>query len=128
MLTSDISIADALAIHLSTHLTDFLFLPLEALFVRSVALGFLSAAASKSPSSPILNLRNQVIPPWCWFGMGIRPGGAFQYVKNLVFCGVFEVIIGLGVWQLSTGAAWYMGRKWFGWSKGEQDDLRLRKF
>ena len=111
--------------HLSTHLTDILFLPLEAWFVRSVALGFLSAAASKSPSGSVLGLRDQVISPGCWFGMGIRPGGAMQYMKNLAFCSALEVAVGIGVWQLSTGAAWYMGRKWFGWSKGEHDDRRL---
>ena len=108
--------------HLSTHLTDLLLLPLEAMFVRSVALGFLSAAAKKSPSSPIISLQNQVISPLYWFGPGIRPGGALQYLKNLAFCGSLEMALGFGIWQLGAGAAWLIGRKWFSWSKWERDD------
>lgn len=90
--------ADALAMHLSTHLADLLFLPLEALFVRSVALGFMSAAATRSPSGPAIGLRNQITPLGRWFGIGISPGGSFQYIKNLVCCGVIEVAVGLGIW------------------------------
>ena len=91
--------------HLSSHLADLLFLPLEALFVRSVALGFLFTAEKKLPSGPLIPLRSEVIPLGCWFGMGIRPGGVSQYLKNLAFCGALEVAVGLGVWQLSTGVS-----------------------
>lgn len=111
--------ADALAMHLSTHIADLLFLPLEASFVRSVALGFLSTAAIRSPTSSALGLRSQVIPLGRWFGMGIRPGASFHYIKNLTLCAALEVVAGLGIWQLSTGTAWYIGWKWFGWGKRE---------
>lgn len=84
--------------HLSTHLADLLFLPLEALFVRSVALGFISAAAIRSPSVPAIGLRNQITPLGCWFGIGIIPGGSIQYVRNLMCCGVLEVAVGFGIW------------------------------
>lgn len=113
--------ADALAMHLSTHLADLLFLPLEALFVRSVALGFLSAATG-SPSGSVLGLRTQVIPLCRWFGPGSSPGSSFRYIKNLVLCGAVEAAVGFGIWQLSAGAAWLMGWKWFHWADSAQDE------
>ena len=107
--------------HLSTHLADLLFLPLEALFVRSVALGFLSAA-TRSPADSVLGLRTQVIPLRRWFGLGISLGSSFRYTKNLVLCGAVEVAVGFGIWQLSAGAAWLMGSKWFHWVDSAQDE------
>ena len=113
--------------HLSTHLADLFFLPLEALFVRSVALGFLSAAASRTSSGSVDGMRNQVIPLGRCFGMGIKASGLSQYVRNLAFCGALEVVLGLGIWQLSTGAAWFMGWKWFRWSSIKHDESGSEK-
>lgn len=106
--------ADTLAMHFSTHIADLLFLPLEALFVRSVALSFLNASASV-PSSPAARWRDQVIPLSSWFGRGLGPGGLRNYVMNMAMCGVFELAIGMGLWQLSSGAAWLLGHRRFGW-------------
>ncbi|KAL8831065.1 MAG: hypothetical protein Q9191_001077 [Dirinaria sp. TL-2023a] len=107
--------ADTLAMHFSTHLADLIFLPLEALFVRSVALSSLSISASGGPSSPAARWRDQVIPLRSWFGMGTGSGGVRNYVRNMAMCGVFELAVGMGIWQFSTGAAWLLGRKRFGW-------------
>ena len=107
--------ADTLAMHLSTHLSDLLFLPLEAVFVRSVALNFYNNAASRSPSGPAARWRNEVIPLRSSLGLGIIPGGSRGYVANMAMSAVSELAVGVGIWQLSTGLAWFMGRRWFGW-------------
>lgn len=106
--------ADTLAMHFSTHLADLIFLPLEALFVRSVAISFLNASANVA-SSPAARWRDQVIPLRSWFGMGTGSSGVRRYVMNMVMCGIFELAVGMGIWQLSTGTAWLLGRRRFGW-------------
>lgn len=109
--------ADTFAMHFSTHIADLLFLPLEALFVRSVALTFLSATPSTALSGQAAGWRCQVFPPRNWLGWGVGPGGLRGYITNMAFCGVFELVVGVGIWQISSGAAWLMGRKWFGWGR-----------
>ena len=106
--------ADTLAMHFSTHLADLIFLPLEALFVRSVAISFLNISAS-GPESPAARWRDQAIPLKSWFGVGTGSGGVRNYVMNMAMCGVFELAVSMGIWQLSTGAAWLLGRRRFGW-------------
>lgn len=109
--------ADTLAMHFSTHLADLLFLPLEALFVRSVALRFPSATPSTAPSGQAAGWRSQVFPLKSWMGWGAGPGGLRGYISNMALCGVFELAAGVGIWQMSSGAAWLMGRKWFAWGR-----------
>ncbi|KAL2045830.1 hypothetical protein ABVK25_012012 [Lepraria finkii] len=55
--------ADALALHLSTHITDILIMPFEALWVRSVALAFLSSpAAGAGAQAAAGRWRGEVVP------------------------------------------------------------------
>lgn len=109
--------ADALALHLSTHLADLLFLPVEAFFVRSVARTFLSATSNTATMGLSADWRAQVFRRTPWSGWRIGPGGIRSYVTNMALCGVLELTIGMGVRQLSSGVAWLMGRKLFGWGR-----------
>lgn len=110
--------ADALGCHLSTHLADFLFLPLEALFIRSVAIGFLSSPVA-ARSATAAALRNQVFPLGSWFGMGLRGGtrAMMDYVGKMALCASLDLGVGYVVWQLGAGIAWWVGGRWFQWGR-----------
>lgn len=101
--------------HLSTHFTDLLFLPLEALFVRSVALNYLDTATIAAPLGPVARSHEQIIPLHSWLGGNGGRRGFRNYVNNLFMCGVTDLAISMGIWQLSSGIAWLLGRRRFGW-------------
>ena len=120
--------------HLSTHLADILFLPLESLFIRSVALSFFSLPLfmpyspplqSRSPflpSSPHTSpsaalLRAEIFPLGTWFGVGLRGrrGRMMDYAARMTLCSGLEVCVGYVVWQLGAGVVWWLGFRWFQW-------------
>ena len=112
--------ADSMASHLSSHLTDLLFLPLEALFVRSVAIAFLSSpAAGTEAQIAAMRWKREIFPIRGWFGMGLRGGwrGVADYMGKMVLVSGMEVGIGMAVWQACTGFSWWCGRTYFGWGK-----------
>lgn len=110
--------ADALANHLAAHLADIICLPLEALFVRSLALAFLSSPrANPTAQAAAFRLRGEVFPLGGWCGMGLRGGwrGMGDYVGKTVLASGLEIGISMAVWQACTGFAWMSGRRCFGW-------------
>lgn len=116
---------DALASHLAAHLTTLIFLPLEALFVRSVTLGYLSSPvhAHGISSGARERLRREVYPLGSWFGAGLRGGGGgvgggvADYVGKMVLVAGLEVGVGFAVWQFGVGVAWWVGGRWFRWGR-----------
>ncbi|MCJ1261404.1 hypothetical protein MMC22_001268 [Lobaria immixta] len=124
-------LADAMGSHISTHLADILFFPLEALFIRSVARNFLSPPLQSSTghlasSFPFLvpthtsvaaSLRAEVFPSETWFGAGLRGGksGMIDYAGRLALCAGLEMGMGFAVWQLGAGVVWWLGVKVFEW-------------
>lgn len=112
--------ADSLASHLAAHIADIILLPLEALFVRSLALAFLSSPrANPAAQAAAARLRGEVFPLGGWFGMGLRGGwrGVGDYAGKMVLVLGLEVGINMAVWQACTGFAWVSGRRWFSWGK-----------
>ena len=115
--------ADSLSHHLSTHLTDILFLPLESLFVRSLALNFLSSPRpTPAAQTAAARWRSEVYPLGTWFGMGLRGGGGGwkavgDYAGKMVLVTGMEMGFSWGVWRVFTGFAWWSGRRWFGWGR-----------
>lgn len=112
--------ADSLATHLSSHITDILFFPLETLFVRSVALSFLSSpAAGAGAHAAATRWRSQIYPLSGWFGMGLEAGwrGVANYVGKMVLVSGLEVGFGMAVWQAGFGMCYLAGRWLFGWGK-----------
>ena len=110
--------ADCLGQHLAWHMSDLICLPLEALYVRSVALAFLAASGS-SPLAQRLGTAD-VYPRGNWFGLGLRASGwrgVGDYMGKIVLCLGIEMVVQLGVWQIGTGIAWWAGKKWFRWGK-----------
>lgn len=111
--------ADTLSSHLATHLTTLLFLPLEALYARSVALNYLSSPMHLHGTNAAARerLRGQVYPLGAWFGTGLSGGGAAGYVGRMVLVAGMEWAMGWAVWQLGTGVVWWAGRRWFRWGR-----------
>lgn len=125
-------LADAMGSHISTHLADILFFPLETLFIRSVARNFLSLPLLSS-SSPLAasslflvpvhapavadRLRAEVFPLETWFGAGLRGGRSrmMDYAGRLALCTGLEVGLGYVVWQVGAGLVWWLGVKVFEW-------------
>ncbi|CAF9915683.1 hypothetical protein IMSHALPRED_002673 [Imshaugia aleurites] len=112
--------ADSMAQHLSGYITDILLLPLEALYVRSVALSFLSSPAATGGGKMVAERwKGEVYPLGCWFGMGPRGDwrGVGDYVGKMVLVQGLEMGFGFAVWQASVGLSWWVGRKWFEWGR-----------
>lgn len=112
--------ADSMAQRLSGYITDILLFPLEALYVRSVALSFLSSPAANAGAEVAAERwKGEVYPLGGWFGMGLRGGwrGVADYVGKMVLMQGVEFGIGFTVWQASVGLSWWIGRKWFEWGR-----------
>ena len=112
--------ADALASHISTHITDVLMMPLEALWVRSIALAFLSSpAAGAGVQAAAARLRGEVYPLGQWFGVGLRGGwrGVGDYVGKMVLLTGLEVGVSMVVWQACTAFSWWCGVRRFRWGR-----------
>lgn len=112
--------ANSMASSLATRLTTILLLPLEALFVRSVARAFLSSpAASAGAQAAAMRWKSEVYPLGGWFGSGLQGGwrGMGDYVSKMVLVQGLEMGIQAAVWQVCVGMGWFIGRKWYGWGK-----------
>lgn len=112
--------ADSMAQHLSCCIADIILFPLEALYVRSVALSFLSSpAASEGAMAAAERWKGEVYPLGGWFGMGLKGGwrGVADYAGKMVLVQGMQLGIGFAVWQASVGLSWWVGRGWCGWGK-----------
>ncbi|KAL9129916.1 MAG: hypothetical protein Q9217_001764 [Psora testacea] len=111
--------AEAMAQHLSYQFADLLFLPLDALFVRSVAMTFWSAPGlSTTTRGAAGRWKGDVYPLGSWFGMGLRAGGwrgICDYAGKMLLVWVMQVGMGFAVWELSTGLMWWAGLRWYDW-------------
>ncbi|MCJ1376649.1 hypothetical protein MMC20_007892 [Loxospora ochrophaea] len=112
--------ADTLSQHLISHIASLICMPLEALFVRSLALGFLAAAPATDPltQASALALRSAVYPmgAWCglWGGEGWYAAGR-SYARKMLLCVGMESLVSYGVWEVGLGVAWWAGKKWYQW-------------
>ncbi|KAL8695490.1 MAG: hypothetical protein Q9218_000068 [Villophora microphyllina] len=109
------SLVDSMAFSLSTVVANIILLPLETLFLRSVALTYLNTPGLSPASSHWL--RQEVYPKGSWFGMGLRGGRATDYARKMVLCFGMEMALSYGVWQVGAGVTWWVGKWWFRWGK-----------
>ncbi|KAL8730421.1 MAG: hypothetical protein Q9166_004059 [cf. Caloplaca sp. 2 TL-2023] len=103
---------ETLATSLSTIIADILLLPLETLFVRSVALTYLSTAGGGA-----MGFRNEIYPLGSWFGAGIREGRAMDYARKMALCLGMDMLLEFGVWQVTAGVVWWVGTRRFRWGR-----------
>lgn len=99
---------DSLASHLASMITGVLFLPLESLYLRSVATAYLSSMGSPPA------LTSEVRALGAWGGGGSRADIAAYIGKMTLMVGI-EAAVNASVWGLVSGAAIKIGRKFCGW-------------
>ena len=111
--------ADTMAEHLSHRFADLLFLPLEALFVRSVAMTFWQTPGlAIGGEGAAGRWMRDVYPLGGWFGMGLRAGGwkgAGEYAGKLLLIWGMQLGVNFALWELTTGYMWLAGRRWYSW-------------
>ncbi|ODM24294.1 hypothetical protein SI65_01998 [Aspergillus cristatus] len=99
---------DSLASHLASMLTTVIFLPLESLYLRSLASSFLSSRGSSSA------LRSDVRALGAWGGGGSRTD-ILTYVGKMALMMSMQAAVNASVWGVISGAAIRIGKKFCGW-------------
>jgi len=98
---------DSLASHLASLVTAVLFIPFESLYLRSLALSYLS-----SPAGTGLVAQGDIR------GLGVWAGGrkdSIAYMSKLTLVMGLQSAVSTCVWWLCTRAVRALGRKAFGW-------------
>ncbi len=96
--------------HVAWNLSDLLFMPLEALFVRSVAHGFISSPQAQY-SAAVTHPHSQILTLGTWFGLGLKTGwwrGIVRYAGKLGFWWGVQVGAGYLIWQIGAGIVWWL--------------------
>ena len=110
--------ARSMAQILSEQVTELLFLPLEASFVRSVALFFCASPGSPFASRGIGSGKGEILPIGSWFGLGLKHGGwrgaAGYAIKIFLVWGLYLGCRFL-VWDITAGFMWWRGLRRYGW-------------
>ncbi|KAL8813449.1 MAG: hypothetical protein Q9200_000246 [Gallowayella weberi] len=104
----------AMTMNLSICIADILLLPLDALYARSVALAYLDTAGAGA-SYAAMGLGNEIYPLGSWLGFGLRGGSPWEYARKIALCFGLEMLIRGAAWQLTAGATWWVGRKYYTW-------------
>lgn len=95
---------DSLASHMSSIITNIMFIPFESLYLRSLATSYLASRAS-SPGQP---LRSDIRPLSLW------PGGSAS--STLTYIGKLGLVMGIqaavdaSIWGVITGVAIRIGK------------------
>jgi hypothetical protein len=103
---------DSLASHLASLVTTVLFIPLESLYLRSLALSYLSSPASGNEFAARGNIRSLSV----WAGGGGRKD-TIAYMSKLTLVMGLQSAVSTCVWWLCTKAVRTLGQKAFGWGK-----------
>ena len=98
---------DSLASHLASMVTTIIFLPLESLYLRSIASAYLSSWGSSA-------LLSDVRPLGAW-------GGGGSLMDTIVYVGKMSLLVDIQaavnatVWGVLSGAAIRVGKRFCGW-------------
>ncbi|KAF9884162.1 hypothetical protein FE257_002220 [Aspergillus nanangensis] len=99
---------DSLASHLAAMITVVLFIPLESLYLRSLASSYLSCI--NAPPS----LRSGIRPVGVWGGGGSRTD-IIAYMGKLILMVGMQAAVNTSVWGIISGAAIRIGKRFCGW-------------
>lgn len=108
---------------LASQITESCTIPLEALFVRSVAhrfIGLGAMSANPATRARVAKLRSDVFPMGSWMGLGMPGWGwraAVGYVSRMTLCAACKAAVWIAVWEYGVGVSFWLGYKWFGWGK-----------
>lgn len=106
---------DALATRLASLCTTIIFLPLESLYLRSLARTYLSSPlplvwSPRSNTRSITDIRGLGE----WFGGGSAADMGAYIAKMMVVLGM-QGAVSMAILRLGSSATLGLGRKWFGW-------------
>ena len=114
--------ADSMTLHLTNLLAGLVLLPLEARFVRTVALNFGRARVHGVAGQGGSNFpMPEIYSPGSWFGLGFRAGGwrgVSRYAGKMFLVWGIQVGIGFALWQVGMAYAWWRGRRVYKWGEG----------
>lgn len=99
---------DSLATHLASIATTVIFMPIESLYLRSLASSYLSSTSAPSV------LRSDVIPMRAWGGGGSR-SDALAYMGKLMLMVGMHAAVNASLWGIVSGSAMRIGRRFCGW-------------
>ncbi|KAL4890907.1 hypothetical protein BDV59DRAFT_183364 [Aspergillus ambiguus] len=99
---------DSLATHLASLATTVIFLPLESLYLRSLASSYLSS--TRNP--PVL--RSDIIPMHAWAAGGSR-SNVLAYMGKLILMVGMHAAVNASLWGIISGSAMRIGRRFCGW-------------
>lgn len=110
---------DTLSSHIASLLTTTLFLPLESLYLRSLASSFLSSPALTGAlplgaAAATVGLRSDVRNLGAWFGGGSNPD-MLAYAGKMALVLGMQAAVSTGIWGLGSALAIALGRRGFGW-------------
>jgi hypothetical protein len=100
-------------------LTTVMMLPLESLYLRALARGFLESPTMRpGATAAAAGIRADVRSLGAWFG-GPERGltGRLRYAGVMTMIWGLQAVISAGVWGLATKTAIWIGRSTFGWGK-----------
>ena len=109
--------ADAFAYHMSMVLTTVMLLPLESLYLRALARGFLTSPAARPGAvAGASEIRADVRSLTAWFGGEGGLMGRARYGGVMLLIWGTQAVISAGVWGVGTRIAVWIGNG-FGWRR-----------
>jgi hypothetical protein len=110
--------ADAFAYHASMALTTVMMFPLESLYFRSLARGFLRNPATRAgAAAAAVGIGADVRRLGAWFGGEGGLKGRLRYAGVMALIWGIQVVVGAGIWGTGTTIAAWIGRSAFGWGR-----------
>ena len=110
--------ADAFAYHTSMVLTTVMMFPLESLYLRALARGFLQNPATRTGAvAAAVGIGADVRGLGAWFGGEGGLMGRLRYAGVMALIWGIQVVVSAGIWGVGTTVAVWIGRNSFGWGR-----------
>jgi hypothetical protein len=110
--------ADAFAYHTSMALTTVMMFPLESLYLRALARGFLQNPATRTGAvAAAVGIGADVRRLGAWFGGEGGLVGRLRYAGAMALIWGIQMVVSAGIWGVGTTVAVWIGRNAFGWGR-----------
>jgi hypothetical protein len=110
--------ADAFAYHTGMALTTLMMFPLESLYLRALARGFLQNPATRTGAvAAAVGIGADVRRLGAWFGGEGGLMGRLRYAGVMVLIWGIQAVVSAGIWGVGTTVAVWIGRSAFGWGR-----------
>jgi hypothetical protein len=99
-------------------LTTLMMFPLESLYLRALARGFLQNPATRTGAvAAAVGIGADVRRLGAWFGGEGGLTGRLRYAGVMVLIWGIQVVVSAGIWGMGTTVAVWIGRSAFGWGR-----------